>query len=104
MAAIWKREFDVKGIFWNVWGVLLIVDGGWHMTMKDPSLTALSYQMLPLVTNQLMGDNKEFDIKGIFWDVLLIVGGGEYMIMKRSITDCPWLPIVGPSNQSINGW
>ena len=36
------------------------------MTMEDPSLSALGYQMLPLTTNQLMGDNKEFDLSGIF--------------------------------------
>ena len=47
MAAVWKREFDVKGIFLNVWGVLLIVGGGGHMNMEDPSLCALFYQMLP---------------------------------------------------------
>ena len=46
------------------------------MTMKDPSLTALSYQMLPIATNQLMGDDKEFDIKGMFevFYSLLVVG------------------------------
>ena len=36
------------------------------MTIEDPSLTVLGYQMLPLATSQSMGDNKEFDIKGIF--------------------------------------
>ena len=35
------------------------------MTIKDPSLTALGYQLLPLATSQLMGDNREFDVKGI---------------------------------------
>ena len=34
--------------------------------MEDPSLTALGYQLLPLATNQLMGDNREFDLSGIF--------------------------------------
>ena len=29
-----------------------------------------------------MGDNNEFDIKGIFWGVLLIVCGGECMTIE----------------------
>ena len=37
------------------------------MTMEDPSLTALGYQLLPLATSQLMGDNREFDLSGKFW-------------------------------------
>ena len=82
MAAIWKREFDVKGIFWNVWGVLLNVGGGWHMTIEDLSLTTLGYQLLPLATSQLMDDNREFDVSGIFWGVILIVGGGEHMTIE----------------------
>ena len=36
------------------------------MTMEDASLTALGYQLLPLATSQLMGDNREFDLSGIF--------------------------------------
>ena len=34
--------------------------------MEDPSLTALGYQLLPLATSQLMGDNRELDVSGIF--------------------------------------
>ena len=29
-----------------------------------------------------MGDNREFDVLGIFWGVLFIVGGGELMIIE----------------------
>ena len=36
------------------------------MTMEDLSLTALGYQLLPLATSQLMGDNREFYLSGIF--------------------------------------
>ena len=36
------------------------------MTMEDPSLTALGYQLLALATSQLMDDNREFDVSCIF--------------------------------------
>ena len=36
------------------------------MIIDDPSLSALSYQLLALVTSQLVGDNREFDVSGIF--------------------------------------
>ena len=36
------------------------------MTIEDPSLTALGYQLLPLATSQSKGDNREFDVSGIF--------------------------------------
>ena len=29
-----------------------------------------------------MGDNKKFDVSGIFWGVLLIVGGGELITIE----------------------
>ena len=34
--------------------------------MEDPSLSALGYQLLPLATSQLLGDNREFDLSGKF--------------------------------------
>ena len=69
------------------------------MRIEDPSLSALGYQLLPLATSQLMGDSKEFDGLGTFWGFLLIVDGGGAYQHWRFITKCPWLPIVGPSNQ-----
>ena len=36
------------------------------MTIEDLSLTTLGYQLLPLATSQLMDDNREFDVSGIF--------------------------------------
>ena len=32
-----------------------------------------------------MGDNRKFDVSGIFWGVLLIVGGRELMIIEDSL-------------------
>ena len=56
-------EFDVSGIFS---GVLLIAGGGKLMTIEDPSLSAISYQLLPLATSYLVGYNREFDVSDIF--------------------------------------
>ena len=74
-----KRKFDVPGKFW---GVLLIIDGGEVMTIEDPSLSAYGYQLLPLATSYLVGDNKKVDVSGIFWGVLFIVCGGELMTIE----------------------
>ena len=52
-----------SGIFSPVY---LIVGGGELITIEDPSLSAHGYQLLPLVTSQLMGDSREFDASGIF--------------------------------------
>ena len=40
--------------------------GGEIITIEDPSLSVHGYQLLPLATSQLMGDNREFDASGIF--------------------------------------
>ena len=52
------------------------------MTIKNPSLSAYGYQLLPLVTSQLVGNNREFDFSGIFSSVLLIVGGWELITIE----------------------
>ena len=36
------------------------------MTIEDPSLGTLGYKLLPLATSQLMGDNSECYVSGIF--------------------------------------
>ena len=43
--------------------------------IEDSSLIIIGYQLLPLATSRLMGDNKEFEDSAIFWGDLLIVGG-----------------------------
>ena len=37
----------------------------------------LGYQLLPIATSKLMGDNKELNDSATFYGVLLIVGGGK---------------------------
>ena len=59
-----NRQFDALGIFWVF---LLIVGGGELITIEDPSLSVHGYQLLPLATSQLVGNNIEF--AGIFWGV-----------------------------------
>ena len=36
------------------------------MTIEDPSLSAHGYQLLSLATTFLMGNNREFDVSGIY--------------------------------------
>ena len=36
------------------------------MTIEDPTLSAHGYQMLPLETRYVVGNNGEFDASGIF--------------------------------------
>ena len=52
------------------------------MTNKDLSLRANGYQLLPLATNQLVGNNREFDVSGIFLLVLFIVGGRKLITIE----------------------
>ena len=80
---------------------LLIVGGGELITIEDSLLTVYGYQLFPIVTSYLVGNNRKFDVSDIFWGVLLIVKGTYDH--WRSITECPWLPIVARSNQLISG-
>ena len=36
------------------------------MTIQDPLLSAHGYQLLPIATNYLVSNNREFDISDIF--------------------------------------
>ena len=58
-----NRKFDVSGICSPV---QLSVGGGELITIEDPSLNTLGYQLLPLATSRLVDDNREFDIVTIF--------------------------------------
>ena len=37
-----------------------------HMIIGDPSLSAYGYQLLPLATSYLVGNNKDFNVSDIF--------------------------------------
>ena len=52
------------------------------MTIEDPLLSAHGYQLLPLATSYLVGNNRKFDVSDIFGGVLFIVGGGELMTIE----------------------
>ena len=54
------------------------------MTIKHPSLSVNGYQLLPLVITQLVGNNREFDVSGIFLPILLTVGGVELITIEDS--------------------
>ena len=52
------------------------------MTIDDPSLSAHGYQLLPIATSYLVGNNREFDVSDIFWGVSFIVGGEELITIE----------------------
>ena len=52
------------------------------MIIADPSLSAHGSQLLCLATSHLVGNNREFDVSGIFSPVLLIVGGEEVITIE----------------------
>ena len=52
------------------------------MTIEDPLLSAHGYQLLPIATSYLLGNNREIDVSDIFCGVLSIVHGGELMTIK----------------------
>ena len=50
-----NREFDVSDIFS---GVLLIIDRGELITIEDSLLSTHGYQLLPIATSYLVGNNR----------------------------------------------
>ena len=72
------------------------------MTIEDPSLSAYSYQLLPLATSYLVGNNREFDVLDILRCFIHCWCRGAYD-HRRPITECSWLPIIAPSNQLFSG-
>ena len=55
------------------------------------SLVILGYQLLPLATTKLMGDNKEFNDSAIFWGIYYsLFCGGKLQNIKDSIICDPW--------------
>ena len=45
---------------------ILIVGGGELIAIEDPLVSTLGYQLLPIATSQLEGDNREIDVSWIF--------------------------------------
>ena len=79
------------------WSALFIVGGGELTTIEDPSLSVHGYQLLPLATSYLVGNNMKIDVSDIFGGVLLIVGGGELVTIEdlsQSVHGYQLLPIA----------
>ena len=51
-----------------------LLEGRKLQNIEDSSVVILGYQLLPLTTNKVLDDNKEFEESAIFWSFLLIVG------------------------------
>ena len=73
------------------------------MIIEDPSLSAHGYQLLPLATSYLLGNNRDFDVSDIFLGVPFLVGGEELITIEDPSLSAPWLPIVAPSNKLFCG-
>ena len=73
------------------------------MTIEDSLLSAHGYQLLSIATSYLVGNNREFDVSDIFFRCFIHCVWRLTYDHRRSITECPWLPIVAPSNQSVSG-
>ena len=56
------------------------------MTIEDPSLSAYGYQLLPLSTSYLVGNNREFDVSDLFGGIFLILGGELMTIEDPSLS------------------
>ena len=52
------------------------------MTIEDALVSIHGYQLLPLATSQLVGNEREFDFSLIFSPFLLIVGGWELITIE----------------------
>ena len=46
--------------------VFFLIVGVELMTIEDPSLIAYGYQLLPLATSYLVGNDRDFDVSDIF--------------------------------------
>ena len=52
------------------------------MTIEDLSWSVHGYQLLPIATSYMMGNNRNFNVSDIFWGILLIIGGGELVTIE----------------------
>ena len=81
------KEFNDSAIFW---GALLIVSGGKLQNIEDPSLVILGYQLLPLATSKLMGDDKELSDSVIFEVLYSLLWGENFRPLKIH----PWWSLL----------
>ena len=72
----------ITNCFRHIFRFLLIVDEGEHIGIKDQSLSAIGYQLLPLATSQLVGDNREIDDSGIFEVFYSLLVDGSILPLK----------------------
>ena len=50
-----------------------------------------------------MGDNREFDVSGIFWGVLFIVGGGELITIEDPLLSAHGYQLLPIATSSLVG-
>ena len=92
-----NTEFDDSAKFWSV---LVIVDRGKLQNIEDSSLVILGYELLPLATSKLWVIIRNLDILRCF----TYYWRGKSPEHWRFIIGHPWLSVVAPNNQQINGW
>ena len=66
-------------------------------TFKAASLFVLGYHWLPLATFDLVGDNREFEVWGIFWSVIPIIDGWwsqNFKGVSLFVLGYHWLPLA----------
>ena len=50
-----------------------------------------------------MGNNREFDVSGIFWGVLSIVGGGELITIEDSLLSVHGYQLLSIATSYLGG-
>ena len=50
-----------------------------------------------------MGDDRKFDVSGIFWGVLLIVGGGELITIEYSLLSAYGYQLLSIATRYLEG-
>ena len=72
-------------------------------SIKCPPLFAPGYHWLPLTTIDIVGDNREFEVLRHFLRCYTHYNWLMVLELQMSITVCPWLSLVAPSNHGFGG-
>ena len=73
------------------------------MTIEEALLSAHGHQLLPIATSYLVDNKREMGcFRHISRSFIHSLWRGTYY-HRRPITECLWLPIVAPNNQSVSG-